>query len=106
MVFLGFTSCKADPDVWMRAAKKKKASTCSAYVLMYCKVLGVISSESASLPVGKEGPMIHSGAVVASILSSGKTRNDVKVRDIVACGATAGVCNAFLAPIGGILLAL
>lgn len=71
-----------------------------------CKVLGVICSVSAGLPVGKEGPMVHSGAVVAATLSSGKTRNDVEVRDFVSCGAAAGVCSAFSAPIGGILFAL
>ena len=73
---------------------------------LVCKVLGVICSVSAGLPVGKEGPMVHSGAVVATTLSSGKTRNDREVRDFVACGAAAGVCSAFSAPIGGILFAL
>ena len=73
---------------------------------LVCKVLGVIGSVSAGLPVGKEGPMVHSGAVVATTLSSGKTRNDVQVRDFVACGAAAGVCTAFSAPIGGVLFAL
>lgn len=50
--------------------------------------------------------MVHSGAVVATTVSSGKTRNDREVRDFVACGAAAGVCTAFSAPIGGILFAL
>ena len=71
-----------------------------------CKVLGVVCSVSAGLPVGKEGPMIHSGSVVATTLSSGSTRNDEEKRDYVACGAAAGVCTAFSAPIGGILFAL
>jgi hypothetical protein len=35
MDFLGFTSCKADPDVWMRAAKKNDGSTYWEYVLLY-----------------------------------------------------------------------
>eukprot|EP00978_Attheya_sp_CCMP212_P019924 scaffold56580_cov52-Attheya_sp.AAC.3 len=71
-----------------------------------CKVLGVIGSVSAGLPVGKEGPMVHSGAVVAATVSSRRTRNDRAKRDFVACGAAAGVCTAFSAPIGGILFAL
>lgn len=73
---------------------------------LICKVLGVICSVSAGLPVGKEGPMVHSGAVVATTLTSGKTRNDKQVRDYVACGAASGVCTAFSAPIGGILFSL
>jgi len=71
-----------------------------------CKVLGVIGSVSAGLPVGKEGPMVHSGSVVATTLSSTSTKNDLEKRDYVACGAAAGVCTAFSAPIGGILFAL
>ena len=77
-----------------------------APMTLVCKVLGVICSVSAGLPVGKEGPMIHSGAVVATTVSSGRTRNDKEVRDFVACGAASGVCTAFSAPIGGVLFAL
>lgn len=71
-----------------------------------CKILGVIGSVSAGLPVGKEGPMVHSGAVVATAITSGKVRDDKARRDYVSCGAAAGVCTAFSAPIGGILFAL
>jgi hypothetical protein len=35
MAFLGFSSCKADPDVWMRAAKKDDGSPYWEYVLLY-----------------------------------------------------------------------
>lgn len=73
---------------------------------LVCKVLGVICSVSAGLPVGKEGPMVHSGAVVATTVSSRRTKNDKEKRDFVACGAAAGVCTAFSAPIGGILFSL
>ncbi|CAB9504170.1 Putative chloride channel-like protein CLC-g [Seminavis robusta] len=73
---------------------------------LVCKVLGVICSVSAGLPVGKEGPMVHSGAVVANTISKHETRDDKQVRDFVTCGAAAGVCTAFSSPIGGILFAL
>jgi hypothetical protein len=39
-----------------------------------CKVVGVTFSVAAGLPVGKEGPMVHSGSVVAAGISQGKTR--------------------------------
>lgn len=88
---------------------------------LICKVVGVVFSVAAGLPVGKEGPMVHSGSVVAAGFSQGKTkfwgvdtsfskfsdfRNEREKRDFVACGAAAGVCSAFGAPIGGVLFSL
>jgi hypothetical protein len=88
---------------------------------LLCKVCGVSFSVASGLPVGKEGPMVHTGAVVAASVSQGKSRlwgvdtswskfpdfrNDREKRDFVACGAAAGVCSAFGAPIGGVLFAL
>lgn len=88
---------------------------------LICKVLGVTFSVAGGLPVGKEGPMVHSGAVVAAGISQGKTRcwgvdtsfskfsdfrNDREKRDFVACGTAAGVASAFGAPIGGVLFSL
>mmetsp|Transcript_674 Transcript_674/g.807 ORF Transcript_674/g.807 Transcript_674/m.807 type:complete len:901 (+) Transcript_674:290-2992(+) len=89
---------------------------------LLAKVIGVTFSVASGLPVGKEGPMVHSGAVVAAGISQGKTkscggvdtsfskfsdfRNDREKRDFVACGAAAGVASAFGAPIGGVLFSL
>lgn len=88
---------------------------------LICKVAGVLFSVAAGLPVGKEGPMVHSGAVVAAGISQGRSkcwgvdtsfskysdfRNEREKRDFVACGAAAGVCSAFGAPIGGVLFSL
>ena len=85
------------------------------------KALGIIFACSAGLPLGKEGPMVHVGAVVAAGVSQGKSsalglnsrfshyqdfRNDREKRDFVACGAAAGVAAAFGAPIGGVLFSL
>ena len=85
------------------------------------KALGIIFSCSAGLPLGKEGPMVHVGAVVAASVSQGAGvalgvggrfkqyqdfRNDREKRDFVACGAAAGVAAAFGAPIGGVLFSL
>eukprot|EP00040_Diaphanoeca_grandis_P011523 m.59128 g.59128 ORF g.59128 m.59128 type:complete len:811 (-) comp22664_c0_seq1:87-2519(-) len=82
------------------------------------KVIGVLFSVSATMPVGKEGPMIHSGAIVGAGLPQLKSsqfgfdfgfdkfRNDHDKRDFVAAGAAAGVSAAFGAPIGGVLFSL
>jgi len=70
-----------------------------------CKIIGVVFSVSAGLPIGKEGPMVHSGGVVATVVSQRNVRNDKSKRDYVAVGAGAGVCTAFSSPIGGMLFA-
>ena len=36
---------------------------------LVCKIIGIIFSCSAGLPLGKEGPMVHAGAVVAAAVS-------------------------------------
>ena len=91
------------------------------FLTLITKAIGVLFSVAGGLPVGKEGPMIHSGSVVAAGLSQGKSsslgidtswtkfhpfRNDHEKRDFVACGAAAGVAAAFGAPVGGALFAL
>mmetsp|Transcript_69800 Transcript_69800/g.175820 ORF Transcript_69800/g.175820 Transcript_69800/m.175820 type:complete len:746 (+) Transcript_69800:55-2292(+) len=77
------------------------------------KAFGIICSVGAGLPCGKEGPMIHSGAIVAATMSRFNAgplitpyRLNSEARDFVAAGAAAGVAAAFGAPIGGVLFAV
>ncbi|XP_054707765.1 H(+)/Cl(-) exchange transporter 7-like [Uloborus diversus] len=83
------------------------------------KAIGVVTSVVGGLAVGKEGPMIHCGAVIAAGISQGKStslrknckifeqfREDHEKRDFVSAGAAAGVAAAFGAPVGGVLFSL
>ncbi|CDS39531.1 H:Cl exchange transporter 7 [Echinococcus multilocularis] len=86
---------------------------------MMAKAVGVILTVCGGLLVGKEGPMIHIGSVVAAGFSQGRItcfglslrsfrcfRNDAEKRDFVSAGAAAGVAAAFGAPVGGLLFTL
>ncbi|KAG6474668.1 hypothetical protein ZIOFF_068606 [Zingiber officinale] len=67
----------------------------------------------------KAGPMVHIGACIGAIVGQGGSRkygmnwrwlryfkNDRDRRDLVTCGAAAGIAAAFRAPVGGVLFAL
>ena len=81
------------------------------------KVVGVCFSVSSGLIIGKEGPLIHIGAVLGNVLSTlpkarlagfrrSPFRSDRHKRDFVSAGAAAGVAGAFSSPVGGICFAL
>ena len=86
---------------------------------LLAKLGGLVCSIAAGLVCGKEGPMVHAGAIVANGLSQGSSRtlrcrltllgrfrNDQDRRDFVSAGAAAGVAAAFGSPIGGVLFAV
>ncbi|KAG9446096.1 hypothetical protein H6P81_012224 [Aristolochia fimbriata] len=83
------------------------------------KIIGSIGAVSAGLDLGKEGPLVHIGTCIASLLGNGGTEeyrikwkwlryfnNDRDRRDLITCGSASGVCAAFRAPVGGVLFAL
>ncbi|CAA0840036.1 Chloride channel protein CLC-c [Striga hermonthica] len=86
---------------------------------LFVKIFGSVFGVSAGFVVGKEGPMVHTGACIANLLGQGGSRkyhltwkwlryfkNDRDRRDLITCGAAAGVAAAFRAPVGGVLFAL
>lgn len=85
----------------------------------FWQIFGSIFGVAAGFVVGKEGPMVHTGACIANLLGQGGSRkyhltwkwlryfkNDRDRRDLITCGAAAGVAAAFRAPVGGVLFAL
>ncbi|KMT16976.1 hypothetical protein BVRB_2g041820 [Beta vulgaris subsp. vulgaris] len=86
---------------------------------LFVKIIGSIGAVAAGLDLGKEGPLVHIGSCIASLLGQGGTEknrvkwrwyrimnNDRDRRDLITCGASAGVCAAFRSPVGGVLFAL
>ncbi|KAJ0982306.1 hypothetical protein J5N97_010561 [Dioscorea zingiberensis] len=83
------------------------------------KIFGSIGSVGGGLALGKEGPLVHTGACIASLVGQGGStkyhlnprwlqifESDRDRRDLVTCGCAAGVSAAFRAPVGGVLFAL
>ncbi|CAO2822608.1 unnamed protein product [Amaranthus hypochondriacus] len=86
---------------------------------LVCKIIGSISAVSASLHIGKAGPMVHTASCIGALLGQGGSKkygltwkwlhyfkNDRDRRDLVTCATAAGMAAAFRAPVGGVLFAL
>jgi chloride channel 7 len=86
--------------------------------VMVNKFMSCALCVGSGLPVGPEGPMIHMGSVIGSIVSQAANfppwleartpwlklfRNVGDRRDFMAAGVAGGVSAAFAAPIGGLL---
>lgn len=82
------------------------------------KIVASVLVVSGGLVIGKEGPLLHIGSIVATFLggtrlfkSLQKTKDqdpftyEQHARDLVACGAAAGLAAGFKAPVGGMLFA-
>lgn len=73
------------------------------------KIIGVEFAVISNLAVGKEGPLVHIGAIIGAMtpyIPFGifeSFRNDSDKRTFMAAGSSAGVSAAFGAPIGGAL---
>ena len=83
-----------------------------SFRVLVAKIVGITLVVGSGLPLGKEGPMVHIGAAVASLLSNVQVgwmrdlfelRLPSSQRGWVGMGAAAGVAAAFNAPLGGIL---
>ena len=56
--------------------------------------------------VGREGPIVQIGSALGSTLGQRLKLSDGRVRNLVACGAAAGIAATFNAPIAGVFFAL
>lgn len=75
------------------------------------KAFGTLFAVCGGLCIGKEGPLVHIGAIVGVIACympleySRYLQNDVRKRQMIATGGACGLSVAFGAPIGGALFA-
>ncbi len=80
-------------------------------IVFIIKAIGVTLAVAGTLIVGREGPLAHIGAAVASFVLFmplkylEQFRYEIKRREFIAAGISAGVSVAFGAPMGGALFA-
>jgi len=55
---------------------------------------------------GREGPIVQVGAALGSSLGQWLRLSDNRIRNLVACGAAAGIAATFNAPIAGVIFAM
>ena len=80
MTFLGFTSCRADPDIWMREAVKPDGSEYWEYVLLYVDDCLVISDNGEKIlrkEIGKYFKLKEESIGPPDIYLGGKMRQVV-----------------------------
>ena len=70
------------------------------------KILATALTVGTGGSAGREGPIVHIGGAIGSVISRRFNLGEDQVRSLVAAGAGAGIGAAFNAPIAGMLFAL
>ena len=75
-------------------------------------IVAVIKSVASAITIGsggsagREGPMVQIGSGIGSLLGQKFGLSDDRIRNLVACGAAAGIAATFNAPIAGVVFAV
>jgi CIC family chloride channel protein len=69
------------------------------------KALSSLVSISTGASIGREGPIVHFSATLASRLGQYARWQPYRLRLLVACGAAAGIASAYNAPVAGAVFA-
>ncbi len=75
-------------------------------VVVVVKVLASAVTIASGGSVGREGPIVHIGAAIASTVGQALRLPPVQLKTLVGCGVAAGIGATFNAPIAGTLFAL
>ena len=76
------------------------------YRLIPVKFVGGVLAIGSGLALGREGPSVQMGAIVANLLGAMFRRNGDDCKVLLAAGAGAGLATAFNAPIAGAVFVL
>lgn len=76
------------------------------------KVVGLIATLGAGMPLGKEGPLVHIASITATLLSKlvtgfqGIYQNENRSTEMLAAACALGVGCCFATPVGGVLFSI
>ncbi|VDN01573.1 unnamed protein product [Thelazia callipaeda] len=81
---------------------------------LIAKMIGLTLAIGSGLPIGKEGPFVHMGAIVATVLSKISTTckytaffsNEGREMEMLSSGCAVGIACTFSAPVGAVLYAI
>lgn len=81
---------------------------------LIAKMIGLTLAIGGGLPIGKEGPFVHMGAIVATVLSkltascqySAFFSNEGREMEMLSSGCAVGIACTFSAPVGAVLYAI
>ncbi|ETN72373.1 hypothetical protein NECAME_18896, partial [Necator americanus] len=76
---------------------------------LIAKIVGLTLTLGSGMPVGKEGPFVHMGAIVASLLNKATAAcqynaffsNEGRQMEMLSSGCAVGIACTFSAPAGG-----
>lgn len=75
-------------------------------VVVMVKALASAIAIGSGASVGREGPIIQIGSALGSTIAQIFRLNEARIKNLVACGAAAGISSVFNAPIAGVLFSL
>ncbi|VDN84712.1 unnamed protein product [Brugia pahangi] len=76
------------------------------------KLIGLMLAIGSGFPIGKEGPFVHMGSIVAHLMRrlvegiKPAYANESRSYELLAAGCAAGVAATFSAPVGGVLFSI
>ena len=73
--------------------------------VVVAKVIASAACIGSGGSAGREGPIVQVGAALGSTVGQWLRLSDARIRNLVACGAAAGIAATFNAPIAGVLFA-
>ncbi|MCL4300549.1 MAG: chloride channel protein [Anaerolineae bacterium] len=74
--------------------------------VVVAKVIASASCIGSGGSAGREGPIVQVGAALGSTVGQWLNFSEARIRNLVACGAAAGIAATFNAPISGVIFAM